>query len=193
MRIIAGEFRSRQLVAPHGHATRPTSDRLRETLFNVVAHRIADGIFADLFAGSGAVGIEAISRGAPHVYFVENSPRALSTLRENLRALSIGADRATIISRNVASFIKSCPKPCNTVFLDPPYEDIDAYNHTLEQLGETAASACLTPDVLIIAEHAALATRKKLPPLADTHGRLTRTRLLAQGDAALSFYTRASK
>jgi 16S rRNA (guanine966-N2)-methyltransferase len=205
MRVIAGEFRSRQLVAPRGHATRPTSDRLRETLFNVLAPRIADGVFADLFAGSGAVGIEALSRGAPHVVFVENSPPALSALRENLRALGLhpppsfsqssGPARYAIDPRTVAAFLRACPYPLSTVFLDPPYEDTAAYASTLTTLGAALPNsgsefaACLTPSSLVVAEHAAPSTRKRLPPLADAYGNLRRTRLLTQGDAALSFYS----
>jgi len=78
MRVIAGTYRSRLLVAPRGLATRPTSDRLRETLFNILATRIEGAVFADLYAGSGAVGIEALSRGARLVYFVDNAPPAVT-------------------------------------------------------------------------------------------------------------------
>src|SRR5919109_1379424 len=89
MRVIAGQYRSRKLIAPPGTATRPTSDRLRETLFNVVANGIGDSVWLDLFAGSGAVGIEALSRGARMVYFVENNSRAVKAIRSNLGILSI--------------------------------------------------------------------------------------------------------
>src|ERR1700759_607042 len=89
MRVIAGTYRSRPLTAPRGMATRPTSDRLRETLFNVLAPRIEGARFADLYAGTGAVGIEALSRGAAHVTFVENSAAAIAALRANLTALKI--------------------------------------------------------------------------------------------------------
>ena len=91
MRIIAGSYRSRVLAAPPGMDTRPTSDRLRETLFNVLAPRIQSASFLDLYAGSGAVGIEALSRGAVHVTFVERSPAALKVLRGNLARLGIGS------------------------------------------------------------------------------------------------------
>src|ERR1700759_1899999 len=89
MRVIGGTYRSRRLAAPRGLATRPTSDRLRETLFNVLAPRIEGAVFADLYAGSGAVGIEAISRGASMVYFVDRAPPAIAALRTNLAALNI--------------------------------------------------------------------------------------------------------
>ena len=89
MRVIAGTFRSRVLQAPRGSTTRPTSDRLRETLFNVIAARVPGSSFADLYAGSGAVGIEAISRGAAHVTFAETARPALDAIRANLRTLGI--------------------------------------------------------------------------------------------------------
>src|ERR1700735_4362705 len=91
MRIIAGTFRSRPLQAPAGFATRPSSDRLRETLFNVLAPRIEGARFLDLYAGSGAVGLEALSRGAEHVVFVERAPAALAALRKNLDRLALTA------------------------------------------------------------------------------------------------------
>ena len=89
MRVIAGTYRSRQLTAPRGTETRPTSDRLRETLFNIIALRIPNCRFADLYAGTGAVGIEAISRGAAHVWFTEKSEPALAAIRANLKTLKI--------------------------------------------------------------------------------------------------------
>src|SRR5437588_4246272 len=89
MRIIAGQYRSRKLVTPAGSQTRPTSDRLRETLFNVVSPAVAESVWLDLFAGSGAVGIEALSRGARMVYFVENNARAAKAIRANLSSLSV--------------------------------------------------------------------------------------------------------
>src|ERR1700746_843601 len=89
MRVIAGTYRSRQLSAPRGMSTRPTSDRLRETLFNVLAPRIEGSRFVDLYAGTGAVGIEALSRGAEHVWFAEDAKPALASLRQNLAALKI--------------------------------------------------------------------------------------------------------
>ena len=89
MRIIAGKYRSRRLIAPEGMETRPTSDRLRETLFNVVAPSVPDSVWLDLFAGSGAIGIEALSRGARTVYFIESGSRAARIIRQNLASLGI--------------------------------------------------------------------------------------------------------
>jgi 16S rRNA (guanine(966)-N(2))-methyltransferase RsmD len=190
MRVIAGEFRSRPLATTAGLATRPTSDRLRETLFNVLASRRGiDGLnFADLYAGSGSVGIEAISRGARHSWFVEESPPALAALKKNLAALGIGNDRATLVASNVTAFLKKWPQPCDIIFLDPPYEDAAAYSRCLHALGSDTANAMLAPHALVIAEHSAKGARKKIGDLAESYGNLHRTRLLEQSDAALSFY-----
>jgi 16S rRNA (guanine(966)-N(2))-methyltransferase RsmD len=192
MRIIAGSLRSRSLVAPPGLATRPTSDRLRETLFNVLAPRIQGAAFLDLYAGSGAVGMEALSRGAASVDFVEKAPAALNVLRGNLERLGL-AEGFRIHSSSVAAFLRravsSIPKPgrdekrerYEVVFLDPPWDAAPEYAATLRLLGGSAAGS-LADDALVIAEH----RRKEL--LEDHYGSLTRTRLLEQGDAALSFY-----
>ena len=115
MRVIAGTYRSRQLNAPRGLATRPTSDRLRETLFNVLASQVGDAVFADLYAGSGAVGIEALSRGARWVYFVEQAPAAVTAIRENLTALNIQSGFKIHASSVAASLrrmsVASAPAP----------------------------------------------------------------------------------
>jgi 16S rRNA (guanine(966)-N(2))-methyltransferase RsmD len=184
MRIIAGRFRSRPLAAPAGFDTRPTSDRLRETLFNVLAPRIEGAAFADLYAGSGAVGIEALSRGASAVAFVERAPAALTVLRGNLGKLGLtGGFR--IHSGSVKSFLQKLrpelEKGFDLVFLDPPYDAAQEYAGTLGLLGGAACGA-LAPGALVVAEH------RRKEKLEDRYGRLERTRLLEQGDAALSFY-----
>jgi 16S rRNA (guanine966-N2)-methyltransferase len=184
MRVIAGEFRSRSLQAPAGLATRPTSDRLRETLFNVLAPRIADAAFLDLYAGSGAVGIEALSRGAAGVVFVEDSPAALAALRGNLHRLGIRGN-FRIHTGSTSAFLRrghAGPAPqLDIVFLDPPWDAAEEYTATLGLLGDTA-SVLLAPGAITIAEH------RRKQPLEDIYGSLRRTRLLEQGDAALSFY-----
>jgi len=190
MRIIGGTLRSRRLEAPAGLSTRPTSDRLRETLFNVLAPRIQGSRFLDLFAGSGAVGLEAHSRGASRVEFVERSAPALIVLRKNLTNLGIGAGLGLAISSGISVHAGSVEpvlrrlrtdSPFDIVFLDPPYEAANAYEATLGLLGG-ALSGLLAPGALVIAEH------RKKEKLADHFGSLNRTRLLQQGDAALSFY-----
>jgi 16S rRNA (guanine(966)-N(2))-methyltransferase RsmD len=210
MRIIAGHFRSRTLEAPAGLDTRPTSDRLRETLFNVLAPRIEGAVFLDLFAGSGAVGIEALSRGAASVTFVEQAPAALAVLRANLARLGL-SEGFRVQSASVGAWLRkfaielaagsnsdSQPgsklggKPAHVeafdlVFLDPPYDAVAEYAAALRLLGG-AASALLSAGALLIAEH-----RGKgggIVRLEERYGELERTRLLEQGDAALSFYVR---
>jgi 16S rRNA (guanine(966)-N(2))-methyltransferase RsmD len=185
MRVIAGTYRSRPLTAPSGMATRPTSDRLRETLFNVLAPHIEGAHFADLYAGTGAVGIEALSRGAAHVTFVENAADAVTALRANLTALQIRSG-FQVEERSVPVVLRNLARrdPHFTlVYLDPPWEDVAAYTQTLNLLAGSAA-ALLAPEAIVIAEHA----RRGSAALADTYGSLTRYRMLEQGDAALSFY-----
>ena len=197
MRIIAGTYRSRTLVAPTGMSTRPTSDRLRETLFNVLAPRIENAAFLDLYAGSGAVGLEAISRGALRVTFVERAPAALKILNANLERLGISSG-VRVHAKSVSAFLKSAsqpapksadPKPASPnperyeiVFLDPPYEEAKEYAITLEFLGG-AAPGILAPDAVVVAEH------RRKQSLDEQYGNLKRTRVLEQGDAALSFYS----
>src|ERR1700684_1624369 len=105
MRVIGGTYRSRRLIAPRGLATRPSSDRLRETLFNVLAPRIEGAIFLDLYAGSGAVGIEALSRGAAQAIFIEKAEPALHAIRTNLAALGI-KDNYALEARTVSAALK---------------------------------------------------------------------------------------
>jgi 16S rRNA (guanine966-N2)-methyltransferase len=187
MRIIAGEFRSRVLEAPPGLSTRPTSDRLRETLFNVLAPRIRGAVFLDLYAGSGAVGIEALSRGAAHVGFVERAAQALKVLRGNLGRLGIG-NGFRIYPGSVRTFVRSAakaspqPERFEVVFLDPPYDAAQEYAATLGLLGGQA-QGILASGALVVAEH------RHKEPLDEQYGSLHRSRLLEQGDAALSFYS----
>ena len=184
MRVIAGSLRSRTLEAPPGLATRPTSYRLRETLFNVLAPRIQGANFLDLYAGSGAVGIEALSRGASQVCFVERAPAAQSVLRANLARLKITAG-FQIHKVSVGAFLRR-PQLNETqnfdlVFLDPPYDAAQEYAATLGLLGSTAAGL-LAPSAFVIAEH------RRKERLETRYGSLERMRLLEQGDAALSFF-----
>ena len=185
MRVIAGTYRSRPLIAPKGMQTRPTSDRLRETLFNVLAPRIAGCSFVDLYAGSGAVGIEAISRGAAQVFFAENAAPAIAAIHANLRALNI-AEGFTLNVRGALPLLAALAReaePVDVVFLDTPYEAAEAYAAVLDFLGEQAAlGKIIGGHTLVVAEHS-----KKLP-LAAAYGALHRTRVLLQGDAALSFF-----
>ncbi len=184
MRIVAGTYRSRRLVAPGGLATRPTADKLRETLFNVLAARTPGARFADLYAGSGAVGLEALSRGAVFCCFAEKSPEALAAIRANVAALGIAAAEYTLEGRGVARLLatdRGYGAPWDVVFLDPPYDAEREYASTLQALS-SRHEQLLSADALVVAEHA----RKAVLPLRV--GVLEHTRLLVQGDAALSFF-----
>jgi 16S rRNA (guanine966-N2)-methyltransferase len=180
MRIIAGRFRSRVLAAPKGMATRPTSDRLRETLFNVLAARVEGAAFLDLYAGSGAVGLEALSRGAESVQFVERAQAAREVLWANVRKMGV-EDSVRVRSGAAAAYLTQATGLWDIVFLDPPYEAENEYEATLGLLGGSRANL-LAAGAVVIAEH----RRKK--KLEDRYRALARTRLLEQGDAALSFY-----
>ena len=187
MRVIAGTYRSRQLTAPRGARTRPTSDRLRETLFNVLAPRIAGARFADLYAGTGAVGIEALSRGAEHVYFAEKAAPAVAAMHENLTSLGIRSGYS-IEPRGTAALLNQLARAASQldiIFLDPPWEADAEYAATLQFLGGPQVAGLLAPEALVIAEHSSRT------PLPTAYGALDQTRTLMQGDAALTFYSRA--
>jgi len=174
MRVIAGEFRSRRLTSISGAATRPTPDRLRETLFDILQTRIAGATFLDAYAGTGAVGIEALSRGAVHAFFLERNRAALDAIRENLAALNV-EPRATVVAGPV---LLALPKyQARIVFLDPPYDQEREYKAALDVLGENP------PELTVVQHSVRLA-------LADSYGALRRIRIVRQGDNALSFFAR---
>jgi 16S rRNA (guanine(966)-N(2))-methyltransferase RsmD len=164
--------------------TRPTSDRLRETLFNVLAPRIEGARFVDLYAGSGAVGIEALSRGARYVWFAENAAAAMKAIRTNLATLRIGEGFA-IESRGALPQLEELAAnntSVDLIFLDPPYDAAREYARVLEFLGSERGELVLAEDARVIAEHS---NKAEMP---ERVGRLVRVRVLKQGDAALSFY-----
>jgi len=164
-----------------GQMLRPTSDRLRETLFNILGPAVSGATFVDLYAGTGAVGIEALSRGAHAVHFVESSARAAALIRENLRSLGVG-EGFEIHEREVQRalcLLDSRSVEPGYVFLDPPYRKQQTYGETLQLLSHMRL---LSPASIVIAEH-----EKKFDP-GERFGALQRYRLLQQGDAALSFY-----
>ncbi len=173
------------LEAPAGLGTRPTSDRLRETLFNVVAPRLEGARFLDLYAGSGAVGIEAVSRGAANVVLVERAEPALKVLRGNLEKLGLpGGVRVEAVG--VGAFLRRVRPESSlirfdVVFLDPPYEAAEEYATAMALLGG-AASGLLAEGAVVIAEH------RRKDKLEVEYGTLHRVRVLEQGDTALSFY-----
>ena len=174
MRVIAGRFRSRRLKSASGLAVRPTPDRLRESLFSILAPRLSGLVFLDAYAGSGAVGIEALSRGAKHVIFIERHASAWAVLRENLRALEVAAE-ATVVRGSAATLLPNYP--ADIAFLDPPYELIHEYAASLTALASTACA-------LAIAQHSSRLV------LEERYGDLLKTRVVKQGDNSLSFYER---
>lgn len=175
MRIIAGRFRSRRLQAVPGKNTRPTPDRLREALFNVLQTRIAGSVFLDAYAGTGAVGIEALSRGASHVILIEKRADALAVIRENVAALDLRSE-VTVVRGTVGAVVHQ--HRCDIAFLDPPYEQTGEYVTAFTALHETGCN-------LVIAQHAS-----KLK-LAEQYGAFHNARTLRQGDNTLSFFERA--
>ena len=172
MRVIAGEFRSRRLKTLPGLETRPTPDRLREALFNVLAPVIPDSIFLDAYAGTGAVGIEALSRGARRAIFVEKNHSAVRVIRENLTALGL-EPRADVYTGKTLAVLERVT--ANIVFLDPPYQKESEYESALTALGTLGSK-------LVIAQHASRAS------LNPEYGYLKRYRIIKQGDNSLSFY-----
>jgi 16S rRNA (guanine966-N2)-methyltransferase len=184
MRVIAGKYRGRNLKSPPSLEVRPTSDRLRETLFNVIAPRIDEVRFLDLCAGSGAVGIEALSRGAARVTFVDRSRKMCALVEANLDLCQIPEDETEVIQAEASDFlsrsIASAGEPWDIVFFDPPYAN--DYLKVLNAVG-SHSNNLLTGSAILIVEHH---HKKELP---DDIGGLHRTRVLKQGDSALSFYT----
>jgi 16S rRNA (guanine966-N2)-methyltransferase len=184
MRVIAGKLKSRRLRALRGMALRPTSDRLRETLFDILGAAVEGSIFVDLFAGTGAIGIEAISRGAQRVIFVERYATAAKLIRNNLKSLGVASD-AEILSMDALRGLETFASQhahADFIFLDPPYARAEEYERVLEVID---SAKILAANGMVIAEHA-----KKIN-LPERMQFLRRTRVLTQGDSALSFYRNA--
>lgn len=149
MRVIAGVARSVPLVAPQGWDTRPTTDKIKETLFNMINFDLPDCVFVDLYSGSGAIGIEAISRGARHAYFVENSRKAVECIKKNVSKCKF-EDKATIITRNVNDSLFEIYDKADIIFMDPPY-DLHEEKTVMKALRE---SDLVTDNTLFIIEAA---------------------------------------
>ena len=182
MRVIAGKYRGRKLKSPSSIQTRPTSDRLRETLFNIVAPRIEGARFLDLCAGTGAVGIEALSRGAARVIFVDRSRKMAALVGANVESLEVPDTKTEIITAEALEFLRRHTKhqagPFDIIFFDPPYAE--DYEAVLGFMDEHVAEI-LQPDGIVIVEH------HKKKPLSDGPS-LKRYRELKQGDSVLSFF-----
>ncbi|HEY8393902.1 MAG TPA: 16S rRNA (guanine(966)-N(2))-methyltransferase RsmD [Thermaerobacter sp.] len=184
MRVTGGEWRGRSLRVPRGRAVRPTSDRVKQALFNVLAARVPGSRVLDLFAGSGGLGIEALSRGAREALFVEADPRVAGILKENLAALGAG-DRATVWRQDVFSAIAKLAgdaRRFDLVLADPPYRRGLA-TRTVEAV---AAAGLLAAGGLLVIEHD---PREELP---EAGAALERVRADRYGDTCLTYYRAAA-
>ncbi|MBE5828653.1 MAG: 16S rRNA (guanine(966)-N(2))-methyltransferase RsmD [Butyrivibrio sp.] len=148
MRVIAGTARRLRLVTPEGNDTRPTQDRIKETLFNMIQNQVPGAVFIDLFAGSGGIGIEALSRGAVRAVFVENNVNAYKCILENLKTTHF-EDQSTVLKQDVVLGLRSIKeKEADIIFIDPPYHG-ELYERTLSQLSEMSY---VTDNTMIIVE-----------------------------------------
>lgn len=148
MRVIAGTAKSLRLKAPAGLDTRPTTDRIKETLFNMLQNDIPGAVFIDLFSGSGAIGIEALSRGAKHAYFVENAKAAIACIQDNLHTTHM-EEHATVLKTDVLNGILSIhEKEADIIFMDPPYQA--GYEESV--LRTLSGVTYVTEDTLLIVE-----------------------------------------
>jgi 16S rRNA (guanine(966)-N(2))-methyltransferase RsmD len=179
MRVISGKFKSRHLKGTPPPGIRPTSDKLRETLFNILGVRVDGAVFLDGCAGVGAIGIEAISRGAAFVYFVDQSRKACQIIRQNLASLEI-REGFRILEMDLIKALAVIDTPFDLAFIDPPYDREDIYADVLQRFG---SSSRLNPEGLLILEHS------KRIVLPESSGTLQKIRSLVQGDAALAFYS----
>ena len=181
MRVIAGHYRGRVLRSPPSMQVRPTSDRLRETLFNVLAPRIMGTRFLDLCAGSGAIGIEALSRGASHVTFVDRSRKMCGLIESNLDLCGVPEDETEVVMAEAAEFLRRAisrgVEGWDIAFFDPPYA-----TDYLPVLASFGSGALLKDDSVLVVEH------HHKNELRDEAGAIRRWRILKQGDSSLSFY-----
>jgi 16S rRNA (guanine(966)-N(2))-methyltransferase RsmD len=180
-RIIAGRAKGRRLKTPSGLDTRPTGGRVKQTLFDILTPRLAGCRFLDAFAGAGGIGLEALSRGAAKVVFVDSSAPAVAAVKENLEALSALGGSAQVFrqdARLALGALADGGHRFEIVYLDPPYAS-DLYEPLLE-----ASERVLAEDGLVVAEH----FHKRVLP--ETIGRLARTREVRVGDHRLTFYRR---
>jgi 16S rRNA (guanine966-N2)-methyltransferase len=177
MRIIAGTARGRRLESPSGWGTRPTLDRVRENLFNILMPRVAGAVFLDLFAGTGANGLEALSRGAARAVFAESDAAVLAVLRKNIALCGFG-DRAVVSRATLPAGLAALAGPFDLIFADPPY----AWGDHAALLEAGSAPGLVREGALFVLETA----RKTDPP--EAAGRWTRYRRAEYGDTALNFY-----
>ena len=177
MRIIGGEARGRTLVAPPGQATRPTQDYVRESLFNILAPRVEGARILDLFAGTGALALEALSRGAAEAVLCDRDRAALSAIQKNVEAVRC-ADRVRVFAGDYAACLRACPGPYDLIFLDPPYA-----RDAAPVLAQIVTGGLLASGGRIVVEHRRGAQPEILPPLVLADQR-------RYGDTEISFLKR---
>jgi 16S rRNA (guanine(966)-N(2))-methyltransferase RsmD len=180
MRVIAGIYKGRRLKTLEGLSLRPTSDRLRETIFNILTPRIEGARFADVCAGSGAIGVEALSRGARHVTFIESSLKAARIISDNLRNCGIRRDYR-VINRDAIRGLKNLASEkaqFDVIYFDPPYNS-DLYTPVMWVI---ATYDLLAENGVVIVEH------HRQSPLQPNYDRLRPDRQLAQGETHLTFF-----
>jgi 16S rRNA (guanine966-N2)-methyltransferase len=181
MRVIAGSRKGHRLLGPETIGLRPTSDRVKEALFSILSPRISDARFLDLYAGTGAIGIEALSRGAQHVTFVESSPAALRVLKKNLEKCGFASASDVRVCTAERFLKRNSPEAASydIVFADPPYDQTDGGRDLLSWLDQ---SGMLGAHAVVILEHA------KKVAVPSPVGRLSQVRQYRYGDTTLSLF-----
>lgn len=180
MRVISGKARGHALKAPQGLNTRPTADRVKESIFNIVQSKLYDSIVIDLFAGSGNLGIESLSRNASKAYFIDNNKNSIQSIRENLKKTNL-VNSSIVIQTDVLSAIKKLSTQgvkANIIFLDPPYSK-GFVTPTLEDI---VSFEILQPDGIVIVEH------NRADEVPESVHNLQKYRTNNYGDVAVSFY-----
>ena len=177
MRIITGSARGRKLIAPPGEHTRPTTDWVKESVFNIIQFDIEGRRVLDIFAGTGQMGIEALSRGAEKCVFVENDRAAVRAIRENVRSIGF-EEQAAVLEKDYKAFIKSCSDKFELVFLDPPYED----GHIARSLELFSLFDIISDGGIIVCEGA---RGEKLP---ESAGKLVKTSQKLYGNTQITLY-----
>jgi 16S rRNA (guanine(966)-N(2))-methyltransferase RsmD len=180
MRITGGIGRGRKLKVPAGSKVRPTSDKVKQALFNILGDRVPGSVFLDLFAGAGGIGLEALSRGASQVVFVDGSRESLSVIKKNIEALKL-TELAQVIAAQSEIFLRRPSGPYDIIFLDPPYK-----MELAPLLGQIAQADMLKPGGVVVAEHF------KKQPSPERAGKLELFREAAYGDTVLAFYKAAA-
>jgi 16S rRNA (guanine966-N2)-methyltransferase len=155
MRIIAGEFRGRKLLPPEGEVTRPITDRVKQSLFDVLSPRMENARVYDCFAGTGSMGLECLSRGAAHVTFFETHAPAVDRLKQNIQTLGVGM-RSVVIARDLFRWFAQSPHTepaADLIFLDPPYRFLRERTEELQSIARTIADRHLATEALVIFRH----------------------------------------